>query len=147
MEKHDFLPRTAPLDGSGPRDLPPTPQVPLEIIPPPRMDQAMNRGLCSCTGRSANSCHAHDSAPIENGPGNGCGCGLGGGCTAHEGCTGLSGHPLAMVYAPCQSFQSLYDTDEALMKGTLFTELDLPFGMAAGARDGGCICRTERRGV
>ena len=35
--------------------------------------------------------------------------------------------PLAMVYAPSQTFQNLYEPDEALSRGTLFAELDLPF--------------------
>lgn len=39
---------------------------------------------------------------------------------------GLSEHPLAMVYAPCQGFHSLYDPETALQRGTLFSELDLP---------------------
>ena len=39
---------------------------------------------------------------------------------------GLADHPLAMVYAPCQGFEGLYDPDTALLRGTLFPELDLP---------------------
>ena len=53
---------------------------------------------------------------------------------------GLSGHPLAMVYAPIQEWRELYDLDTALMKGTLFSELDLPFlaGNKGNTSMGGC---------
>ena len=34
---------------------------------------------------------------------------------------------LAMVYSPAQEWRGLYSVDEALHKGTLFTELDKPF--------------------
>ncbi len=55
---------------------------------------------------------------------------------------GLSDHPLAMVYAPCQGFHSLYDPDTALMRGTLFSELDLPLEILSGNQSvsdcGGC---------
>ncbi len=58
-------------------------------------------------------------------------------CTGHEGCGcnswGLVDYPLAMVYAPCQTFRSLYDPATALSRGTMFTELDLPLGHKAGA--------------
>ena len=33
---------------------------------------------------------------------------------------------LAMVYSPCQSWRMLYTPDAALMRGTLFEELDKP---------------------
>ena len=39
----------------------------------------------------------------------------------------LDGMSLAMVYAPCQTFDSLYSAEEALGRGTLFTALDKPF--------------------
>ena len=54
---------------------------------------------------------------------------------------GLGGHPLAMVYAPCQGFRDLYDPETALERGTLFSELDLPLEAAGGNRRtlcGGC---------
>lgn len=35
--------------------------------------------------------------------------------------------PLAMVYAPSQKWRQAYSPDEALMRGTMFAELDLPF--------------------
>lgn len=34
---------------------------------------------------------------------------------------------LAMVYSPAQEWRGLYSVDEAIRKGTLFTELDKPF--------------------
>ncbi len=40
---------------------------------------------------------------------------------------GLEGHPLAMVYSPCQAWRNAYAPDMALSRGTLFAELDLPF--------------------
>lgn len=38
-------------------------------------------------------------------------------------------HPtsLAMVWSPVQSFQKIYEPSKALMRGTLFAELDKPF--------------------
>lgn len=42
---------------------------------------------------------------------------------------------LAMVYSPYQQFDGLIQKEEALMKGTLFECLDLPF--VAGSK-GGC---------
>lgn len=35
--------------------------------------------------------------------------------------------PLAMAYVPFQQWGQVYDDSEALCKGTLFPELDLPF--------------------
>ncbi|MBQ3378317.1 MAG: spore coat associated protein CotJA [Clostridia bacterium] len=56
-----------------------------------------------------------------------CGC-LGGAADAavfpYTTCTPL---PLAMVYAPMQAWEGLYDAEAALMRGTLFTALDKPF--------------------
>ena len=40
---------------------------------------------------------------------------------------GLEAHPLAMVYSPCQAWRDAYPPDVALSRGTLFSELDLPF--------------------
>ena len=40
---------------------------------------------------------------------------------------GLEGKPLAMVYSPCQAWRGAYAPDTALSRGTLFSELDLPF--------------------
>ena len=35
--------------------------------------------------------------------------------------------PIAMVYSPMQKWRELYDPHTALMTGTIFKELDLPF--------------------
>ncbi len=35
--------------------------------------------------------------------------------------------PLASTYAPMQVFRNLYSPEEALCRGTLYRELDLPF--------------------
>ena len=51
---------------------------------------------------------------------------------------GLDGYPLAMVYAPIQRFGDMYDLDTALMEGTLFKELDLPFKGMTVTKGGGC---------
>ncbi len=40
---------------------------------------------------------------------------------------GLYEYPLAMVYAPYQQFRGIYKCCEALERGTLFSELYLPF--------------------
>ena len=40
---------------------------------------------------------------------------------------GLYEYPLAMVYAPYQSFRNVFKCHEALEHGTLFSELYLPF--------------------
>ena len=34
---------------------------------------------------------------------------------------------LAMAYVPVQQWQDLYDAEDALHRGTLFRQLDLPF--------------------
>ena len=39
----------------------------------------------------------------------------------------VDGLPLGMMYAPMQRFRKLYAPEEALCRGTLFCELDLPF--------------------
>ena len=89
--------------------------------------------------------------------GGGCGCGQPSHndgehtsvCVGFEGCGagswGLAEYPLAMVYAPCQTFRALYDPATALNRGTLFTELDLPLGGEGGFTAEGCACRAERR--
>lgn len=59
----------------------------------------------------------------------------------HEHTTwGIVGYPLASMYAPLQEFRSLYDADTALKKGTLFSELYLPFMGDTVAMKGG-VCR------
>ncbi len=60
---------------------------------------------------------------------NGCGTGVSGNGW------GLTSYPLASVYSPLQNFDNLYDCETALMRGTIFRELDLPFicgGMSGG---------------
>lgn len=52
----------------------------------------------------------------------GCGAMGNGSC----GCNAGEGRQLAMVYAPMQCFRMLYDHSDALMRGTLFEELDKP---------------------
>jgi hypothetical protein len=112
-------------------------------------------GECGCGG-SHDGGHHH--GPHHDGHdhphGGGCGCQIPtdtscGGCAGYEGCGadswGLCEYPLAMVYAPCQSFRGLYDPDTALSRGTLFTELDLPLGKDSGGLTSlACSCRRER---
>ena len=52
---------------------------------------------------------------------------------------GLEDYPLASMYAPLQKFRCLYDKETALMNGTVFSELDLPF-MGMSVTKGGCGC-------
>ena len=72
--------------------------------------------------------------------GNGCGCcehgGNKGGVVGPDCLRGMS---LAMVYSPYQHFRDIYTPDVALDRGTLFSELDLPFEGAGNKRNGGCI--------
>ena len=49
---------------------------------------------------------------------------------------GLVDYPLAMVYSPVQKWQNIYDGETALVRGTIFEELDLPFV-------GKCYCERE----
>ncbi len=44
----------------------------------------------------------------------------------------LKGKSLAMVYAPEQEWEGLYEVEEALSHGTLFHALDLPFYCGCG---------------
>ena len=119
MEKQDFLPRMTPHGGEGLRDLPPA-ATPAPCMELPSADPPQEHCGHNC-------CHGHE------------GCG--------DGSWGLSEYPLAMVYAPCQSFRALYDTATALDRGTLFTELDLPLGGEGGFTTEGCACRAERRRI
>ena len=108
----------------------------------PPADRVPDAG-CDCGGDEHDH---HDHHDHHDGHG---GCGYG--CVGYEGCGpdswGLCEYPLAMVYAPCQAFRALYDTDTALNRGTLFTELDLPLGGDGGFTANGCACRGERRRV
>lgn len=51
---------------------------------------------------------------------------------------GILGNPPAMVYAPVQCFDHLYDLDTALRRGTLFEVLDLPFCGCTVKKGGTC---------
>ena len=51
---------------------------------------------------------------------------------------GLIGYPAAMVYAPIQHFDHIFDLDIALSKGTIFEELDLPFECGRKTKGGCC---------
>ena len=51
--------------------------------------------------------------------------GAGGVCMPDESAT-LGGRPIGYAYVPIQAFRMIYPTDKALMRGTLFEELDLP---------------------
>ena len=43
--------------------------------------------------------------------------------------------PLTMTYTPMQRFGEIYNEDEALMRGTLFPDIDKPFcGKFTGVR-------------
>lgn len=46
----------------------------------------------------------------------------------------LQGYPLAMVYAPAQPFENIYDRDAWLARGTIFKALDFPFKGAGKGR-------------
>jgi hypothetical protein len=39
----------------------------------------------------------------------------------------LGSLPIAMTYTPMQQWKTTYSAQEALMRGTVFPELDLPF--------------------
>lgn len=56
--------------------------------------------------------------------------------TPSHACNMPDGHPLAMVYSPCQHWRSLYAPDMALRRGTMFKELDMPLEIMKG----GCGC-------
>lgn len=62
------------------------------------------------------------------------------GCGENSSSTwGLRGYPLAQVYSPLQNFTEIYDCENALTRGTIFAQLDLPFvcgGMTGGASRG-----------
>ena len=51
---------------------------------------------------------------------------------------GLENYPLASVYSPIQIWRNLYEPEEALERGTLFQELDLPFVCGEINTGGGC---------
>ncbi len=68
-----------------------------------------------------------------------------GGMMPQKGCAdgicggwGIAGNPLAMVYSPCQAWRGAYTPDVALARGTLFSELDLPFEPSKCRKGGIC---------
>ena len=150
MEKHEFMPRSAPSADLGLRDLPPEDHGSLAGAP--RMERPSGQGNdCGNSGNSSNNCGCGCSCNSECIPSSPCP-GDVGGCEGHEGCGpnswGLTDHPVAMVYAPCQDYRALYDPATALERGTLFTELDLPLGGdCAGFSTIGCACRAGRSGL
>ncbi len=83
-----------------------------------------DRPVASLTGdlpqidsESRRLCDGSLRSPSQNGS-NGCKDGIG---------WGLKEHPLGIVYSPYQHFRQLYSPDTALTRGTVFSELDLPF--------------------
>lgn len=88
-------------------------------------------------------CGDHDHG---NRPGDGCGCGCGNdtddqdddgrpGCGNHHRCPDMS---LAMAYVARQRWtgkREIYSRPRALLRGTLFVELDLPFTGKGGCQD------------
>ena len=71
------------------------------------------------------------SARTPRDAGNGEGCG-----DRSNSVWGLSGYPLAMVYAPLQNFSGLYEPEKGLCRGTIFPALDLPL-LSVGNKGGG----------
>ena len=145
MEKMDHGTRGSLLDRDYPGHMPPS----LPLIP--RLETVPDGDDCGC-----NSGHNNGTVSPDT---NGCGCDHtptvppangGCGCVGHEGCGdgswGLNGYPLAMVYAPCQTFCALYDPTTALKRGTAFSTLDLPLGSTdCGFTADTCSGRRERR--
>lgn len=80
--------------------------------------------------RSRRNCDGSLRGEQSNALQNGC---AGGRC----GGWGIEGHPLAMVYSPCQAWRDAYTPEVALARGTLFSELDLPFEPSGCKR--GCM--------
>ena len=94
-------------------------------------------------GRPGCGCGDHDHGTR---PGDGCGCGCGNdtddqdddgrpGCGNHHRCPDMS---LAMAYVARQRWtgkREIYSRPRALLRGTLFVELDLPFTGKGGCQD------------
>ena len=117
--------------GHGARDISPEEISPLAGLP--RLSLPQEPSLCGCEGISQPVMPTQGACCVP---------------TCHpcgEGSWGLEGHPLAMVYAPCQAFRNLYDLETALERGTLFSELDLPIETAGGTSGKGCGCGHNRR--
>lgn len=82
--------------------------------------------------RPGNNCGCGDSTPYVR-PADDCGC--------DQNCSAggyLTGYALAMVYVPDHDFDTLFEEEEALLHGTLFRPLELPFYPGCGGR---CGCR------
>lgn len=98
-----------------------------------------NDRMGGCFGRKM-SCGCSESGTGRSD--NGCGCSNGNSdsCYEQNGRTtwGLNNHPLASVYAPLQYFDNLFDKDTAMVKGTIFSELDLPFMGESIFKGGSC---------
>jgi len=56
----------------------------------------------------------------------------------------LDGVSLAMLYAPYQEFDDLYDFEEGFCHGTIFKSLNFPFYMASCRGVGNSICEYGR---
>ena len=98
------------------------------------MDFDSARAHCSSGSSSQNGCLSERLSEQSD-----CGCQM----NKNQGCGwGLKNYPLAMVYSPLQEFENLFDTELALEKGTLFSELDLPFMGESVYKSGkgGCGC-------
>ena len=72
-----------------------------------------------------NSCPGTGELWTQNGNGGMSGIGNGGANTCPDRDLGGT-RQLAMVYSPYQCWRMLYSPDEALMRGTMFEELDKP---------------------
>lgn len=51
----------------------------------------------------------------------------------------VRGKSLAMVYPERQEFKAIYDPEIALINGTIFEELNLPFNRSKCSKNGGCF--------
>ncbi len=110
--------------------------IDADYTPCDRRTNGNSRAMCGCGNSSSEGCGYANRA--------GCGTRTGEGCGNRERnesmtmrdaslASACAGDPsLAMVYSPHQVFDGLYSTDEALERGTLFTELDKPWKV------GGC---------
>ena len=94
------------------------------MIPRDRINENMlQRMLDSAQGSGAEHCAPEGSAHKNEKP---------------HATWGLENDPLASVYAPLQAFRDLYDRETALHKGTVFSELDLPFMGQTVTKGGTC---------
>lgn len=78
--------------------------------------EALLRRMIEGQGNSCPTCESSENRPN--------------GCNGNRDCNGgwgLTGYPLASVFAPLQEFEDIYDLATALNRGTVFSKLDLPF--------------------